>query len=72
MLLNEFLKEHRKVREQATTIAQQEKRIDMLTARLDEQASQIKKVSALLAAASPSRGGLELRKPASQIVANNQ
>ena len=39
MLLNEFLKEHRKVQEQ-------EKRIDALTAQLKEQAAQIQKVSA--------------------------
>jgi hypothetical protein len=38
MLLNEFLKEHRKVQEQ-------EKRIDALTAQLKEQAAQIQKVS---------------------------
>jgi len=59
MLLNEFLKEHRKVQELTkdfqATVAQ-------LTARLDEQAAQIQKVSAQLAAASPSRGGLEASK----------
>jgi len=38
MLLNEFLKEHRKVEEQ-------EKRIDALTAQLKEQAALIQKVS---------------------------
>jgi hypothetical protein len=38
MLLNEFLKEHRKVEEQ-------EKRIDALTAQLKEQAAWIQKVS---------------------------
>jgi len=76
MLLNEFLKQHRKNEEQEatiaklkssaakqeTTIAQQQKRIDTLTARLDEQASQIQKVSAQLA----------LREPASQTVFNDQ
>ena len=41
MLLNEFLKEHRKVEEQ-------EKRIDTLTAQLKEQAALIQKVSARL------------------------
>ena len=46
MLLNEFLKEHRHVQEQDATIAQ-------LTARLDEQASQIQKVSAELEASKP-------------------
>ena len=67
MLLNEFLKEHRKVEELTkdfqATIAQ-------LTARLDDQAAQIQKVSAQLAAASPSRGGLEASKPAPQVVNN--
>jgi len=60
MLLNEFLKEHRTVQEQATmiarlnstvekqetTAAQQAKEIQALTASLKEQASQIQKVSA--------------------------
>jgi hypothetical protein len=41
MLLNEFLKEHRHVREQ-------NKRIEELTAQLKEQAVQIQKVSAQL------------------------
>src|SRR5438046_2935192 len=61
MLLNEFLKEHRKMEKQETTIsqlnstlAQQQKDFEgtvaQLTARLDEQASQIHKVSAQLAA----------------------
>ena len=73
MLLNEFLKEHRKVEQQQATItelkstvAQQQKdfqaTVAQLTARLDEQASQIQKVSAQLAAASLSHGGLEASK----------
>jgi hypothetical protein len=73
MLLNEFLKEHRKVQEQGATItqqrkdfetaiAQQQKQIETLTAQLGEQAAQIQKVSAQLATASPSRGGLEASK----------
>ena len=48
MLLNE----HR-------TVQGQQKEIDALKAELKEQAAQIQKVSAQLAAASPSRGGLE-------------
>src|SRR6266550_2231109 len=68
MLLNEFLKEHRKVQELTkdfqATVAQ-------LTSRLDEQAALIQKVSAQLAAASPSRGGLELNKFAPQTVKND-
>jgi uncharacterized coiled-coil protein SlyX len=76
MLLNEFLKEHRKVEEQEatitqvkstvanqeTTIVQQQKEIKALTASLKEQASQIQKVS----------DQLELSKPALQVALNNQ
>jgi len=47
MLLNEFLKEHHKNEEQQATIARQQKQIEALTAGLQ-------KVSAQLAAASPS------------------
>jgi hypothetical protein len=44
MLLNEFLKEHRKNEEQQATIERQQKQIDALTIQLTEQASQIQKV----------------------------
>ena len=61
MLLNEFLKAHRKIEQQEATIAQQKKEFDgtiaqqqkeitALTASLREQASQIQPVSAALAA----------------------
>jgi len=64
MLLNEFLKEHRKVQQQEATItqiksnaerqeaiiAEQQQEIKALTASLKEQASQIQKVSAQLEA----------------------
>jgi hypothetical protein len=50
MLLNEFLKEHRKVQELEATIAQQQKdfaqQINALAASLKEQALQIRKVRA--------------------------
>ena len=53
MLLNEFLKEHRKVEEQdrkmqrqETTIAELQSEIKALSARLDKQVAQIQKVSA--------------------------
>jgi hypothetical protein len=62
MLLNEFLKEHRKVQEQEATAARQEKEIQGLTAKLKEQAAQIQKVSAKV----------EMSRPAPQVVANNQ
>ena len=55
MLLNEFLKAHRKILEQGATITRLEQQIEALTAGLQ-------KVSAQLAAASPSGGGLELSK----------
>jgi hypothetical protein len=76
MLLNEFLKEHKKVEDQQetiaqlksdatkeaadsielkSTVAQQQKAMEMLAAQLKEQAAQIQRVSAQLAAASPSR-----------------
>jgi uncharacterized coiled-coil protein SlyX len=76
MLLNEFLKEHKKVEEQQTNItnlnskvadqaaiiAQQQKGMEALTAQLKEQATKIQKVSAQL----------ELRAPAGQTVLNDQ
>jgi hypothetical protein len=56
MLLNEFLKVHRKVerqdqklREQDATIAQLKSGMEVLTAMLKEQATQIQNVSARLA-----------------------
>ena len=101
MMLNEFLKEHKKVEEQQATIAdlksavarqrrdfegaiaqekerseataaQQQKEIHVLIGSLNEQAAQIEKVSDQLAAASPSRHGLNVSKTVRQIVLNNQ
>ena len=71
MLLNEFLKEHRKNEEQGATITQQRKdfeaaitqqqrEITALTATVKEQAALIQKVSAQL----------EASKPAPQVVNN--
>jgi len=66
MLLNEFLKEHRKVQQQEATIG--ELRADFratvaqLTARLEAQEAQLQKVNAQL----------EASKPTPQVVANNQ
>jgi hypothetical protein len=48
MLLNEFLKEHRKVQELEATITEQKKGMAVLTAQLKEQAAQIQEVSAQL------------------------
>ena len=41
MLLNEFLKEHRKNEEQEATIAQQQKQIETLTAGLQKVSAQV-------------------------------
>ena len=41
MLLNEFLKEHRKVEEQGVSIAQMKKQIDALTAGLERVNAQL-------------------------------
>ena len=67
MLLNEFLKEHKKVEEQQASIAElkstvalQQKGMEVLTAQLKEQAAQIQRVSAQL----------EASKPAPKVVAN--
>ncbi len=43
MLLNEFLKQHKKVQDLETTVAQQQKGMEVLTAQLKEQAAQIQK-----------------------------
>ncbi|HEY4271936.1 MAG TPA: tail fiber domain-containing protein [Candidatus Udaeobacter sp.] len=60
MLLNEFLKEHKKVQDLQVTVALQQKGMEVLTAQLKEQAAQIQKVSAQL----------EVSKPAPQLVTN--
>jgi len=66
MLLNEFLKEHRKVEELKkdfqATIARQQKQIQSLAASLKKQAAQIQKVGARL----------EANAPAPQMAVNNQ
>jgi uncharacterized coiled-coil protein SlyX len=76
MMLNEFLKQHRKMQEQeatiadlrntvarqGVTIAQQQKGMEAVTARLDQQAAQIQKVSAQI----------EVGKAAPQTVLNNR
>ena len=48
MLLNEFLKEHKKVQALEANVAQQQKGMETLTTQLKEQAAQILKVSANL------------------------
>jgi Chaperone of endosialidase len=68
MLLNEFLKEHKKVEQQQastaelkSTVAQQQKGIEVLTAQIKEQTALIQNVSARI----------EIAKPAPQMVLNN-
>ena len=77
MLLNEFLKEHRKNEQQEVKIEEQQKEIEALKAALKEQATQIQKVSARLATGRvrvAAATGLEVSSPqrASQTVLNNQ
>src|SRR6266542_4252069 len=62
LLLNEFLKEHKKVENLEVTVAQQQKGMEVLTAQLKEQAAQIQKVSAQL----------EVSKPATKVALGNQ
>ena len=62
ILLNEFLKEHKKVEQLQATVAQQQKGMEVLTAQLKAQGALIQKVSAQL----------EASKPAPQIVLNNR
>jgi septal ring factor EnvC (AmiA/AmiB activator) len=66
---DEFLKEYKKVEEQQasiselkSTVAQQQKGMEVLTAQLKEQAAQIQKVS----------DQLELSKSAPKTIANNR
>jgi len=62
MLLNEFLKEHRKVEQLQLTLAQQQKEMRTVLTRLKKQESQIQKVSAQL----------EVSKPGPETVASNK
>ena len=62
MLLNEFLKEHRRVEELKAAVAQQRKDFESVVARLNEQEARIQKVSAKI----------EAHKPAAQILAENE
>jgi len=72
MLLNEFLKEHRKVEELQATVAQQQNGFQLKFVEQERQiqalASGLQKVSAQLAATSPSRGGIEISGFAPQVV----
>jgi hypothetical protein len=60
MLLNEFLKEHKKVEKQQASISQLKSEMQTMVAQLKEQAAQIQTVSARL----------EVNKPAAKVVVN--
>ena len=60
MLLNEFLKEHKKVQDLETAVARQQKGMEILTAQLKEQAALIQKVGAQF----------EVNKPTPKVVTN--
>jgi hypothetical protein len=62
MLLNEFLKEHKSFIEEQHKVEKLEASVASLLATVKEQAAQIQKVSAQI----------EMRKPAPQVVNNNQ
>jgi len=61
MLLNEFLKEHKRVEEQAATIARLEKEIGAVVAHAKEQDSKIQRVSVQV----------ETNGPAPRVVSNS-
>ena len=60
MLLNEFLKAHKKIEELRAIATQQQKGMEALAAQLEKQAALIQKVSAQL----------EMSKPAAKVVVN--
>ena len=64
MLLNEFLKEHRKVQEQEATIAQLKKELQATTSHQQEQ------IEALTAGLQKVSTQLEASKPAPQVINN--
>ena len=69
MLLNEFLKAHRKVQEQEATIA----RLTSTDAKQEAMiANQQKQIEALTAGLQKVSAQLELNKPAPQTVLNTQ
>ena len=80
MLLNEFLKEHRKVEEQSRKEQEQEATINELKSTVARQqkdfvsavAQQQKEVEALTATVQKVSEQIELGKPAPQVAADNQ
>jgi hypothetical protein len=77
MLLNEFLKEHRKVADLETTVAQQQKEFQATTAQQQKEfeskiAHQQEQIEALTAGLQKVSHQPELSRPIPQIIANNQ
>ena len=72
MLLNEFLKEYRRVEQQDHRIQKQDATIARLEKEVGVLTTGLQKVSAQLASANPSFGGLEVSNPAPQTVLNDQ
>jgi uncharacterized protein involved in exopolysaccharide biosynthesis len=75
MLLNEFLKEHRKVENLEATVAQQRKDFQAITTQQQKEfeskiALQQKQIEALTAGLQKVRARLEMSGPASQVVNN--
>ena len=71
MLLNEFLKEHKKVEEQQATIAELKKAIIRLAAKDEEHTAQIQKVSAQLQASKFATGRIRGGGPAPQVASRD-
>jgi hypothetical protein len=79
MLLNEFLKDHRKVEEQERQIREQEAAINRLDSTVAKQedlrstiAEQEKEIKALTTGLQKVTNQLELAKPAARVLASNQ
>jgi len=63
MLINEFLKEHRKVEKLEATVAQQRKGMEGLAGEIEAQTAQIQKMSALIEMTRPTRQQVALKVP---------
>ena len=77
MLLNEFLKEHRKVADLETTVAEQQKEFQATTAQQQKEfeskiAHQQEQIEALTSDLQKVSHQLELSRPVPQIIADNQ
>jgi uncharacterized coiled-coil protein SlyX len=71
MLLNEFLKEHKRVQDLEVTVAQQKKGMEVLAAQLKEQAAQIRKVSAGVEMSKFATERIRRGEPAPKMVLHN-